>query len=128
MIQKLKIALRFMQSSKTLYLGLPHTGLARSWEFFHPHMPLWMIRWGCDTLLPKWSMSCWRDNPDVQGGLELSDLSSYSFPLRGHTQGPLCSNEYLRSVASCGGTLSLQWLACAIFPLMLLLERASGHS
>lgn len=36
MIQRLKIALYFMQSSKALYLGLPHTGLAENWKSFHP--------------------------------------------------------------------------------------------
>lgn len=82
MIQKLKIALRFMQSSKTLYLGLPHTGLARSQE--HPPPACTMDdRRGHDRLLPKQGMCCPEANPEVQGGLELSDLNSYSFPLKG---------------------------------------------
>lgn len=51
MIQKLKIALHFMQSSKTLYLGIPHTGLARSWKLFHPQHAIRDDMLGYDKLL-----------------------------------------------------------------------------
>lgn len=88
MIQKPKIALHFMQSRKTLYLGILHTGLARSWKFFHPQHAIMDDTLGCDKLLAQCSMCCWNYNTDVQGGLELSDLNSYSFPLRGKLTSP----------------------------------------
>ena len=52
-------------------------------------------------------MCGWKDHPDVQGGLGLSDLNLYSFPLEERSQGPLCSKEDLLSAGSHGDTQSL---------------------
>lgn len=87
MIQKLK-NLHLTQSSKTLYLGLPHTGLARSWELLRPQHATAGDTLGCDKLQPRWSLCCWEGDPDVQGGFELSDLNSCSFTLKGKPTRP----------------------------------------
>lgn len=104
-----------MQSSKTLYLGIPHTGLARSWKLFRPQHAITDDTPGYDKLLASWSMCCWKSNPDVQGGLELSDLNSYSFPLKGRLASPLCSSLCVCSVAPPDWTQSLQRPQCAMF-------------
>lgn len=49
MVQELKVALRFMPSSKTLHLVLPHTGLAKSWKVSHPLHATIDDTLGCDT-------------------------------------------------------------------------------
>lgn len=69
--------------------------------------------------MPKWSTCCWEDNPDAQGGLELSDLNSYSFPLKESSRGSLRPTERLRSSGSHDGTQSPPGAQAPCLPLVL---------
>lgn len=128
MIQRLKIALHFMQSSKLCTLAFPTQDQLRIGSHSTPGMPPRMTRWAQDKLVPKWSTCCQKDNPDAQGGLELSDLNSYSFPLKGKLNKalPVPRSERLHSLGSHDGTQSPPVAQVSRFPLMLASLKGLG--